>query len=56
MGSGGHEWPLMIVTVVGLCVAGGFIVVAVALLLGDLRAEPQQRVLAWRCGRWGGWG
>ncbi len=26
MGSGWHEWPLMIFTVFGQCVAGGFIV------------------------------
>ncbi|EJW0341440.1 dimethyl sulfoxide reductase anchor subunit [Escherichia coli] len=28
MGSGWHEWPLMIFTVFGQCVAGGFIVLA----------------------------
>ena len=32
MGSGWHEWPLMIFTVFGQCVAGGFIVLALALL------------------------
>lgn len=42
MGSGWHEWPLMIFTVFGQCVAGGFIVLALALLKGDLRAEAQQ--------------
>lgn len=47
MGSGWHEWPLMIFTVFGQCVAGGFIVLALALLKGDLRAEAQQRVIAW---------
>lgn len=46
MGSGWHEWPLMIFTVFGQCVAGGFIVLALALLKGDLRAEAQQRVIA----------
>ena len=46
MGSGWHEWPLMIFTVFGHCVAGGFIVLALALLKGDLRAEAQQRVIA----------
>ena len=46
MGSGWHEWPLMIFTVFGQCVAGGFIVLALALLKGDLRAETQQRVIA----------
>lgn len=45
MGSGWHEWPLMIFTVFGQCVAGGFIVLALALLKGDLRAEAQQRVI-----------
>ncbi|WP_193427279.1 DmsC/YnfH family molybdoenzyme membrane anchor subunit, partial [Salmonella enterica] len=39
MGSGWHEWPLMIFTVFGQCVAGGFIVLALALMKGDLRAE-----------------
>ena len=31
MGNGWHEWPLMIFTVFGQCVAGGFIVMALAL-------------------------
>ncbi|ABF03111.1 TPA: dimethyl sulfoxide reductase anchor subunit [Shigella flexneri] len=52
MGSGWHEWPLMIVTVFGQCVAGGFIVLALALLKGDLRAEAQQRVIACMFGLW----
>ncbi|EHG7582046.1 dimethyl sulfoxide reductase anchor subunit [Citrobacter sedlakii] len=47
MGSGWHEWPLMIFTVFGQCVVGGFIVLALALIKGDLRAETQQRVI--RC-------
>lgn len=34
MGNGWHEWPLMIFTVLGQCVAGGFIVMALALLYG----------------------
>ncbi len=42
MGSGWHEWPLMIFTVFGQCVAGGFIVLALALLKGRLNAEQQQ--------------
>ncbi|RIF66366.1 dimethyl sulfoxide reductase anchor subunit DmsC [Shigella boydii] len=53
MGSGWHEWPLMIFTVFGQCVAGGFIVLALALLKGDLRAEAQQRVIACMFGLWG---
>ncbi|AIR61490.1 dimethyl sulfoxide reductase [Cedecea neteri] len=32
MGNGWHEWPLMVFTVLGQCVAGGFIVMALALL------------------------
>lgn len=44
MGNGWHEWPLMIFTVLGQCVAGGFIVMALALLNGvDDRAQ-QKRV------------
>ncbi len=39
MGSGWHEWPLMIFTVFGQCVAGGFIVLALALL----RLTPASR-------------
>ncbi|WP_052474985.1 dimethyl sulfoxide reductase anchor subunit family protein [Shigella flexneri] len=50
--SGWHEWPLMIFTVFGQCVAGGFIVLALALLKGDLRAEAQQRVIACMFGLW----
>lgn len=34
MGNGWHEWPLMVFTVLGQCVAGGFIVMALALLCG----------------------
>mgnify|MGYP000849743948 FL=1 len=44
MGSGWHEWPLMIFTVFGQCVVGGFIVLAFALLKGGLTPEAQQRV------------
>ncbi|RIF97970.1 dimethyl sulfoxide reductase anchor subunit family protein, partial [Shigella flexneri] len=43
---------LMIFTVFGQCVAGGFIVLALALLKGDLRAEAQQRVIACMFGLW----
>ena len=46
MGSGWHEWPLMIFTVFGQCVVGGFLVLALALLKGGLTSESQQRVIA----------
>lgn len=52
MGSGWHEWPLMIFTVFGQCVVGGFIVLALALMKGDLRPETQQRVIACMFGLW----
>ncbi|MGG2077916.1 dimethyl sulfoxide reductase anchor subunit family protein [Lelliottia nimipressuralis] len=52
MGSGWHEWPLMIFTVFGQCVVGGFIVLALALLKGDLRAEQQQRLILGMFGLW----
>lgn len=45
MGNGWHEWPLMIFTVFGQCVAGGFIVLALALMKGGLRADAQQRII-----------
>lgn len=32
MGNGWHEWPLMVFTVLGQCVVGAFIVLAIALL------------------------
>lgn len=52
MGSGWHEWPLMIFTVFGQCVVGGFIVLAFALLKGGLASEAQQRVTACMLGLW----
>ncbi|WP_061708579.1 dimethyl sulfoxide reductase anchor subunit family protein [Pseudenterobacter timonensis] len=52
MGNGWHEWPLMIFTVFGQCVAGGFIVLALALLRGRLTAEQQQRVVLSMFGLW----
>lgn len=52
MGSGWHEWPLMIFTVFGQCVAGGFIVLALALMKGDLSREQQQRVVLSKFGLW----
>ena len=52
MGNGWHEWPLMIFTVFGQCVAGGFIVLAVALLNGNLNREQQQRLVMSMFGLW----
>ena len=52
MGSGWHEWPLMIFTVFGQCVAGGFIVLALALMKGGLSHEQQQRVVLSMFGLW----
>lgn len=52
MGSGWHEWPLMIFTVFGQCVVGGFIVLALALMKGGLRPESQQRVITCMFGLW----
>ncbi|WP_198591620.1 dimethyl sulfoxide reductase anchor subunit family protein, partial [Enterobacter hormaechei] len=47
-----HEWPLMIFTVFGQCVAGGFIVLALALLKGNLNTEQQQRLVLSMFGLW----
>lgn len=52
MGNGWHEWPLMIFTVFGQCVAGGFIVLALALMKGGLRADAQQRIITSMFGLW----
>ncbi|MDU6820373.1 dimethyl sulfoxide reductase anchor subunit family protein [Leclercia adecarboxylata] len=52
MGNGWHEWPLMIFTVFGQCVAGGFIVLAVALLNGNLNREQQHRLVMSMFGLW----
>ncbi|WP_131034703.1 dimethyl sulfoxide reductase anchor subunit family protein [Klebsiella variicola] len=52
MGSGWHEWPLMIFTVFGQCVAGGFIVMALALMTGNLSREQEQRVVGSMFGLW----
>jgi len=52
MGSGWHEWPLVIFTVFGQCVVGGFIVLAFALLKGELAPEAQRRVIAGMLGLW----
>ncbi|WP_297198966.1 dimethyl sulfoxide reductase anchor subunit family protein [uncultured Pluralibacter sp.] len=45
MGSGWHEWPLMIFTVFGQCVAGGFIVLALAMLTGNLSRQQEKSVV-----------
>ncbi|MGL4723625.1 MAG: dimethyl sulfoxide reductase anchor subunit family protein [Scandinavium sp.] len=52
MGSGWHEWPLMIFTVLGQCVAGGFIVLALALIKGGLSREQQRLVVLTMFGLW----
>jgi len=44
MGNGWHEWPLMVFTVLGQCVAGGFIVMALALMVGVSERTEQKRV------------
>ncbi|GDX05657.1 dimethyl sulfoxide reductase anchor subunit family protein [Buttiauxella sp. A111] len=44
MGNGWHEWPLMVFTVLGQCVAGGFIVMALALMTGISECAQQKRV------------
>lgn len=43
MGNGWHEWPLMVFTVLGQCVVGAFIVLAMALLT-QRSAEEQRRI------------
>lgn len=45
MGSGWHEWPLIVFTVLGQCVAGAVIVTGVALLSGALDNVRQRRVV-----------
>lgn len=44
MGTGWHEWPLMVFTVLGQCVVGGFIVLGLALLLGGFSRRQQQQI------------
>lgn len=44
MGMGWHEWPLMIFTVLGQCVVGGFTVMALALLSGRLDRDMMHKV------------
>ncbi|MGC6387601.1 DmsC/YnfH family molybdoenzyme membrane anchor subunit [Ewingella sp. S1.OA.A_B6] len=43
MGNGWHEWPLMVFTVLGQCVVGGFIVLALT-LLGKRTQEEARRI------------
>lgn len=52
MGNGWHEWPLMMFTVFGQCVVGGFIVLALALMRGQLSGEQQRRVVISMSGLW----
>ncbi|MEL4535178.1 dimethyl sulfoxide reductase anchor subunit family protein, partial [Klebsiella pneumoniae] len=47
-----HEWPLMVFTVFGQCVVGGFIVLALALMTGKLSREQEQRVVGSMFGLW----
>ncbi|AJJ10133.1 DMSO reductase anchor subunit family protein [Yersinia rohdei] len=44
MGMGWHEWPLMVFTVLGQTVVGGFIVLGLALIFGGLNPGQQQRI------------
>ena len=47
MGNGWSEWPLMLFTVVGQCVIGGYLVMAMVLLAGNLTAASVRRVPLW---------
>ncbi len=51
MGHGWSEWPLIIFTVFGQCVAGGFIVMAAAVLTQEGQAL-RQRILVTMLGLW----
>ncbi|HDM8439003.1 dimethyl sulfoxide reductase anchor subunit family protein [Yersinia enterocolitica] len=53
MGMGWHEWPLMVFTVLGQCVVGGFIVLGLALIFGGLSRGQQQRVHRSMFALWG---
>ncbi|WP_145580072.1 dimethyl sulfoxide reductase anchor subunit family protein [Yersinia vastinensis] len=44
MGMGWHEWPLMVFTVLGQCVVGGFIVLGLALIFGGFNRGQQLRI------------
>ncbi|WP_226573631.1 dimethyl sulfoxide reductase anchor subunit family protein [Mangrovibacter yixingensis] len=52
MGNGWSEWPLMLFTVLGQCVVGGFIVMALMLLWAKPSAEQQKRVTLVMLGLW----
>ena len=52
MGNGWHECPLMVFTVFGQCVVGGFIVLALALMTGKLSREQELRVVGSMFGLW----
>ncbi len=52
MGNGWHEWPLMIFTVLGQCVAGGFIVLTFALLRGRQTDTQRHRIIRTMFGLW----
>jgi Tat-targeted selenate reductase subunit YnfH len=45
MGNGWHEWPLMVFTVLGQCVAGGFIVMGLAWLSASNNSELQNKIV-----------
>ncbi len=45
MGNGWHEWPLMVFTVLGQCVVGGFIVMACALIGGFDNDQKRRKVI-----------
>ncbi len=45
MGNGWSEWPLIIFTVIGQCVVGGFAVVAVVLVRDRLTPEVRMRLI-----------
>lgn len=52
MGNGWHEWPLMIFTVFGQCVVGGFIVLAIALLRSEMTSTQRQRIITAMVSLW----
>jgi len=52
MGNGWSEWPLMLFTVVGQCVIGGYLVMAMVLLAGNLTAASVRRVHLWMFFLW----
>lgn len=44
MGTGWHEWPLVVFTVLGQFVVGGVIVIGLALIAGDLTEQQKKAV------------